>query len=114
MKLKIQIEKESLRKLEEERLKKLEEERKNNPNFKLQESDINFDVKETVNTDNNEFYKENGSFDLKDNKGILGAKSKASAKNRLSIIGADGSSARNNIGGDFNFLQFFFQIYLNI
>jgi hypothetical protein len=67
----------------------------------LQESDINFDVKET-NMDNNEFYKENGSFDLKD-KGILNLKFKSSAKNRISIIEADKSAAKNNIGGINNF-----------
>lgn len=91
------IEKERLRHLEEERIKKLEEERKNNPNYKLHESDINFDVKETINMENNRFYKENGSFDSKD-KGTINNKSKLSAKNRLSIIGDN--NMKNNVGGN--------------
>lgn len=100
----MKIEIESLRKSEEESLKKLEEERKNKLNSRLQESVINFDVKET-NMDNNEFYKENCSFDSKD-KGNLKIKFKPSAKNRLSIIENDNSAAKNNIGGINNFKNF--------
>lgn len=88
-----------MKKIEEERLKKLEEEKKKNPNFNLHESDINFDVKETINTDNNQFFKDNSSFDSKDRN--LFTKSKGpSARNRMSKIDPDGLSNKNNIGGN--------------
>ena len=70
--------------------------------MKLQESVINFDVKETMNMDNNDFYKENGSFDSKD-KNILNPKSRLIARNRMSKIDTDGlASNNNNIGGILN------------
>ncbi len=90
-----------MNKLEEERLKKLEEERKNNPNAKLQDSDINFDFKENINNENNDFYKENGSFES-NGKNLIDPKSKMMPKNRLSRIERDSSQNKmNNLGGNF-------------
>jgi len=66
----------------------------------LQESDINFDVKETINTDNNQFFKDNCSFDSKD-KNIFTKSKGPSARTRMSKIDQDGMTNKNIIGGNY-------------
>jgi len=84
-----------------------EEEKKNIMNINLKDPEINFDLKETVNTDNNQFYKEDDSFDEN-------TKSKGpNNKRRILKIEKDVLANKQNMGGNIYFnISFYYFIIL--